>query len=69
VPSDIKTRISAGDAVVSVDKEVPAGDTVDVSGQIEFNSEAMSKQDIEAMGPLLTGFRINSYEVVLVSGN
>ena len=66
VASDIKPRITGGDTIINVEQEVPAGETIEISGQIEFNSEALSKNDIDAISPLLTGFRINSYRVILV---
>ncbi len=51
-----------------MEEEIPSGGTIELDGQIEFNSEALSKKDIDAMGQLVTGFRINSYSIAAVGG-
>ncbi len=65
---DIKARITEGDLFLKVEEEIPSGGTIELDGQIEFNSEALSKKDIDAMGQLVTGFRINSYSIAAVAG-
>ena len=63
---DIKARVSSGEMLNEIAEEIPAGGTIEISGKIEFNSEALSKKDIESMGKLVTGFRINSYRIAMV---
>lgn len=66
--SGIESRITSGETLIAVEKEIPPGETIEIGGQIEFNSEALSKNTIDAMGALVTGFRLNSYRVVMAPG-
>ncbi len=64
----IKSRVSSGQTLIAIEKELAPGETLEIGGQIEFNSEALSKKDIDAMGSLITGFRLNSYSIALLPG-
>lgn len=62
----IESRVSSGETLIAIEKEIPPGETIEIGGQIEFNSEALSKNTIDGMGALVTGFRLNSYRIVTV---
>ncbi len=62
--ADINGRIISGDTRVEVKKKVAASDSIGVDGEIVFDSSDLSKQDIIAMEPIITGFRVGTEELI-----
>ncbi len=62
--ADINGRIISGDTRVEVKKKVTAGDSIGIDGEFIFDSSDLSKQDIIAMEPIITGYRVGTEEQI-----
>jgi hypothetical protein len=55
-----------GTSEQAVDLEIEPHGYGSVSGTLQFNFEGLSKADIEAFGPLVEGFRVDTHSVLAV---
>ncbi|KUG02877.1 hypothetical protein ASZ90_019743 [hydrocarbon metagenome] len=65
----INGRLLSGDTRVEVKKKVAAHGSLDIKGEFIFDSKNLSKQDIIAMEPIITGYRIGTEQQIELPGN
>jgi hypothetical protein len=52
----------------SVQETIAAEDVLEVRGELQFDFSDLSKEEIEAMGPILAGFEVSSERFLPLSG-
>jgi hypothetical protein len=68
ITDDIKGRITSGDARIEVKEMVKPGGSIQLQGEFIFEAGDLNKQDIIAMEPIITGFRLGTEQVIQVRG-
>ncbi len=64
VTDGINSRITSPDIRREVKKKIEAGKCLEVKGEFIFDAGDLSKQDIIAMEPIITGFRLGTEEII-----
>ncbi len=66
--TEINGRLLSGDTRVEVKKKVSARDSIVVEGEFIFDSTDLSKQDIIAMEPIISGYRVGTEQQIELPG-
>ncbi len=67
--ASINGRIISGDTRIEVNKKLAARGSLEVKGEFVFDSQDLSKQDILALEPIITGYRVGTEQQIELPGN
>ena len=60
----IKDKIISKDIVVAVNKDIKPNETIQINGEIIFDTKLLSKSDIEKLEPLLRDIKVSTDEII-----
>lgn len=61
---DVKDRLISSDLKVDVEKTVSTNGSVEIKGEIIFDTKNMTKQQIMELEPFITGIKVSSEKVI-----
>lgn len=64
INENIKDKIINKDIVIAVNKDIKPNETIQINGEIIFDTKELSKSDIEKLEPLLIDIKVSTDEII-----